>query len=501
MKKYFFIPTGNQVWIDVAIDLYKRGVAEPVLWIGDDIHYAKARNFFGQAVVSRQEFIFYPERIRDIDYNGEYVDFFLSDNYLRAKDRCLKMMDRLDMYGTFGRLDREVIFNKLSMWALMKINANKPDAIVFAETPHSHTYYLLYEIFLYLDLEVVKFNSWPTIPLLFLQDMKTGDRYKKEIKIDSEVSKIIDKDILSYINYLRNKKDGHEYELSYMKTQRQKTKLRSKAFNFLTSGLSALIKEYWFQTRMYFSPFYYPINPYKLGIFGRHKIKNLRKKSLLRSLKVSQDFVNLQCKYIYFSLHFEPERTTNPDGGVFHDQLLAITRLRSLVPKDIKIIVKEHPSQFYMPERGTRGRSPLFYECLKNISGVELAAINMDSIDLIKNSIFTATITGSTAFESSILGKQALVFGDAWFNGCPNITLWDKDISFDKITGNKVAAPEEIIAYLTKEKKLYAVPGCLNPTYQKRVAKYLSDEFSKSEFKGVSHLLEIFFHKLNSSHK
>ena len=77
MKKYFFIPTGNQVWIDVAIDLYKRGVAEPVLWIGDDIHYAKARNFFGQAVVSRQEFIFYPERIRDIDYNGEYVDFVI----------------------------------------------------------------------------------------------------------------------------------------------------------------------------------------------------------------------------------------------------------------------------------------------------------------------------------------------------------------------------------------------------------------------------------------
>ena len=472
MKKYIYIPTGNQVWIDVAIDLYARGIAKPVLWLGDDRHYPKAKEVFGEAAISRLDYIFYPERLKGIDYKGENADFFLSENYLRAKDRCLKMMDRLDMYGTFGRLDREVIFNKLSMWALMKINANKPDAIVFAETPHSHTYYLLYEIFLYLDLEVVKFNSWPTIPLLFLQDMKTGDRYKKEIKIDSEVSKIIDKDILSYINYLRNKKDGHEYELSYMKTQRQKTKLRSKAFNFLTSGLSALIKEYWFQTRMYFSPFYYPINPYKLGIFGRHKIKNLRKKSLLRSLKVSQDFVNLQCKYIYFSLHFEPERTTNPDGGVFHDQLLAITRLRSLVPKDIKIIVKEHPSQFYMPERGTRGRSPLFYECLKNISGVELAAINMDSIDLIKNSIFVSTITGSVAFESALMGKQALIFGDTWFKGCPNVNLWNKGLSFRSIIIKEMSTPNEILEFLLNEEQSYTVPGCQNISAQKKFSKY-----------------------------
>ena len=68
---------------------------------------------------------------------------------------------------------------------------------------------------------------------------------------------------------------------------------------------------------------------------------------------------------LYFALMHEPERTTNPDGGDFHEQLLAILKIRDITPKDIDIYVKEHPSQFYLEERGAKGRSPLFYNLLK----------------------------------------------------------------------------------------------------------------------------------------
>ena len=37
------------------------------------------------AVVSRLEIVFYAERIVGIDYSGEYADFFLSENYRRAR--------------------------------------------------------------------------------------------------------------------------------------------------------------------------------------------------------------------------------------------------------------------------------------------------------------------------------------------------------------------------------------------------------------------------------
>ena len=48
---------------------------------------------------------------------------------------------------------------------------------------------------------------------------------------------------------------------------------------------------------------------------------------------------NVDSKYIYFALHYEPERTTNPDGGEFHDQAIAIAKLRELVPDNIDIFL------------------------------------------------------------------------------------------------------------------------------------------------------------------
>ena len=69
----------------------------------------------------------------------------------------------------------------------------------------------------------------------------------------------------------------------------------------------------------------------------------------------------MNCEFVYFALHFEPERTTNPDGGFFHDQFLAIIHLRKILPEDVNIFVKEHPSQFKVIDRGLKGRSPLFY--------------------------------------------------------------------------------------------------------------------------------------------
>lgn len=494
VKKYCYIPTGNQVWLDAAIELYQKGIAEPVLWIGDDRHYLKAREFFGSAVIQKQDFVFYPERIKNIEYAGENIDFFLSDNYLRAKDRCLKMMDRLDMYGTFSRLDREAIFDKLTMWALKQMEQSKPEAMVVSETPHSHTYYLIYEICLYLDLEIVKFNTWPTVPLLFLQDMRTDKRFRKKIDINSNISQIIESEVLSHIGSLGG--NNQNYELPYMRAQRLQLKWKNRIASFFKLGILSWSKEQWFQARMNFGRHYYPVNPYKMGIFGRYKIKRLRRKNLLDALKEQQQIVDTRRRYVYFALHFEPERTTNPDGGEFHDQILAISRLRAMVPTDVDIIVKEHPTQFYMAERGARGRSPIFYDCVTSMSGVQMANINQSSLELIENSVFVATITGSAAFESAAMGKKALIFGDTWFNGCPNVIRWEAHITFDDMVIGEILCTNKIIDFLLTEKRLYGVPGCLNPSAQRRAAHYLNDSFFKSELKGVVHLLERFFSEL-----
>jgi hypothetical protein len=347
-----------------------------------------------------------------------------------------------------------------------------------------------------LNLEIIKFNTWLPVPLLFIQDMKTGWRQKRG-QFSSDLSKIMKVDISNYVYSLSNQKSkDSSYELPSMKIQRLESHWKNMLVYFIQSGLLALIKEYWFQTRMFFNSYYYPINPYKIGLFGRSRNKRLRKKNLTKEFNKNFETIDLNSKYVYFALHFEPERTTNPDGGEFHDQAIAVAKLRDLLPDNVDIFVKEHPTHFYRSERGSRGRSPVFYNFLSNINGVKLVPQDTDSLELIKNSIFVATIAGSVSFESAIMGKQSLIFGDTWFNGCPNVSLWNASLSFEDIINKKIFNPNEIIEFLLTEYELYAVPGCQNISCQKKFAKYLNKNFHKEEFEGILHLLKEFFLKL-----
>ena len=100
-------------WLEVAKELKDSGIAEPCLWLGDDRNYKQAKSFFGDAVVEMIKFVHRPYELENVNYSGESNEFFYSKNYLRAKDVCLKMMDRLDLYGTFSRIDREVYFHQI----------------------------------------------------------------------------------------------------------------------------------------------------------------------------------------------------------------------------------------------------------------------------------------------------------------------------------------------------------------------------------------------------
>ena len=136
--------------------------------------------------------------------------------------------------------------------------------------------------------------------------------------------------------------------------------------------------------------------------------------------------------YVYFPLHYEPERTTNPDGGVFHDQLRALAQLRAFVPPNIAICVKEHPSQFNARMIGHQGRTARFYKAITAFSGVKLVSETVSSAKLILNSQAVATISGTVALEAAILGKRGLVFGGAWFDGCPNVVRFTQALDWEK---------------------------------------------------------------------
>ena len=207
---------------------------------------------------------------------------------------------------------------------------------------------------------------------------------------------------------------------------------------------------------------YNPINPYRYGILFRLFNQFYRRYNLKKSLFKAIEYIDLNEKYVYFPLHFEPERTTNPDGGEYHDQFKALVKLREFVPENIKIIVKEHPSQIYVGNKGSRGRSPLFYQLIKNINGVKFVDFNLNSIELIKKSELVVSITGTVALEAAILGKKSITFGSVWYDKCPNIFLFEDLISYDEVINYKITKAEDILKHLIYMKNKYTILALQN---------------------------------------
>lgn len=505
MINYIYFPSFGEHWYKLAKELYKKGVAEPTLWLGDDSNYHKAYDLFGENVIRDLKHRHYPYDIKNIEYSGQHLDFFSSINYLRAKNIALKMLDRLDLYGSFGRLDREVYINYNVIWALEKIEKSKPDILICTEAPHDYVKYIIYEICLFLNIPCFKFISWVLGPLLGFQNMKTNELVNLAFIKKGKFDEILNNRFKNYISGIVSKKNNL-YIDENLRAQNKKNSFFIKILFFFgnhnqavdwASNIFSIMKDVKYNISMFLKNKYSPINPIQQGIISRFISLKLKKRNLLKNINKNKR-VNIEgIKYVYFPLHYEPERTTNPDGGFFQDQFIAISYLRKLVPNNVKIILKEHPSQINFIGKGIKGRSPLIYNLFKNLKNVLITDVNHNSLELIKNSIFVSTITGTVALEAAILSKKALTFGSAWYKGCPNIFSWEDKISYNEILKSRIYDENKILEFLIKHKNKYSIIGFQNASQMQYFNNHFDNDFKRIQYNSLYKLLEVFLKDLN----
>ena len=127
---------------------------------------------------------------------------------------------------------------------------------------------------------------------------------------------------------------------------------------------------------------------------------------------------NLKEKFVYFGLHFQPERSTLPEGGVFADQIKAIYILSKSVDSDTHIYVKEHPRQvdLYPDLRRLNFRNINYYKKILKLKNVSLVDTYYSSDLLLKNSTINSTITGSIGSDSIKNKKPVILFSDSWYS-------------------------------------------------------------------------------------
>ena len=133
--------------------------------------------------------------------------------------------------------------------------------------------------------------------------------------------------------------------------------------------------------------------------------KTLMIKKYLKEISVS---TITHRRYVYFPLHYQPERTTDPESSYYTQQDLAIKLLSTIVPDDVHIYVKEHPRQLrdHFDVAKINFRSLAWYKNLEILPNVSFLGSEMDSAEIIDGAKLVATCCGSALWEGLLKVSQ-----------------------------------------------------------------------------------------------
>jgi hypothetical protein len=136
-------------------------------------------------------------------------------------------------------------------------------------------------------------------------------------------------------------------------------------------------------------------------------IRKMRFCVLIRAYDRLARHADFSVPYLYFPLHYQPEISSNPLGGIYVDQLLVVEMLAHYIPKDAMIYVKEHPHQYNAPH----GKNKLLYSDIARLPNVRLISRKTDTFKLLEHCTAVVSLTGTAGFEGLMMGKPFLMFG------------------------------------------------------------------------------------------
>jgi capsule polysaccharide export protein KpsC/LpsZ len=144
--------------------------------------------------------------------------------------------------------------------------------------------------------------------------------------------------------------------------------------------------------------------------------------------------------------------------------------LSKFAPKDWKIYVKEHSSQWHIKLRGESGRPSDFYDKVSALPNVQLIPLSTSNFDLIDHAKAVVTITGTAGWEAAVRGKPVLIFGHAWYKFCEGVfyvsSKEDCKNAFLKIQSGYIVDKELVRLFLSAIQQI-GVKAFIEPAYEK----------------------------------
>ncbi|MBI5728766.1 MAG: hypothetical protein HY983_00780 [Candidatus Magasanikbacteria bacterium] len=364
-------------------------------------------------------------------YPGEDLLAELSE----TESIVLTMMNK--KYEWMEVLERKDFYYKLVWYWEGVLETYAPDAIIFPIIPHTVYDFVIYALAQRRGIKTIMFDFTRVGHRLLLQnDFKEGSRRLKQ-----EMENV----------------RGRHFTLNDLSpdVQRYYEQEAVAAGNDKPQDVQGLIDRYTGLNRLMikFRGVFASIKDLSIFKRGVQYIIKQFTSNLKKEHSRFETAVNWQEKFIYVPLHYQPECTTSPMGGVFVDQILMIEILAASLPKGWVVYVKEHPFQ-WLP-RGLNYfnyRYRGYYERISKIKNVKLVPIGTSTFTLIKQAQAVATATGTAGWEAVFRGKPALCFGYPWYRHCLGVFKVSDVTScrqvLEKIVGSLAVDHRAVIDYL-----------------------------------------------------
>lgn len=325
-------------------------------------------------------------------------------NFLSTIDRCAVVPISVGEINSY-------YYTLLCFFKSFFLENNTITHIFFPATPHFPPDIVMFYVAKYFKIETIIFSRTDfDNQYLFRSDWK--QKIELPTNKQGETNKL---DITKQSIFIKYSKNLNSTALEH-NFKKSSIKFRLKQF----FSLLRYAKEIANRPHLY-SAFYLnkrlPVIQYLKLLYERIKLNN-NLFELYKSLSHQPDLNN---NFIFFPLHFQPERSSQPEASYFENQILAIKLLSYNLPKGYLIYVKEHPRQFdnATPDfRKTHARNFNFYNFLNEMPGVKLIDLRVDADILIKNARIVATLTGSSGWQALKLNKPVFVFGHPWYEPC-----------------------------------------------------------------------------------
>lgn len=442
-------------WLAVAEKLKSELGWEPVYWLTVDLIHEKVAKRFPNATLHNLSDL---NRCIPTPQNELLSAWFLDEEelstYVLTEQKVIELMDRMSLNNSFSHRERQNVYLWLLSFWLHTIARYKPKLVVFNAPPHSPAELILHDICqskgikvrIYTPTQLLALhlitdhyeapakmlnhflnkrlqNNDPTIspkmqealsPIVHLDGTKpwyleaVGHQEKRKEGLKTVIEGLLKKDPDFNIDLVMEPGPGEGNTLIT-----HKGKINAERRKRRTERIRRVFKQ--------------PGKPIEAPIMTRGSYADYQIWAYVQKVRLEHSYdtyakqVDTKEKYIFFAMHYQPERTSCPDGGRFNNQLLVASLITNLLPNNWLLVVKEHPSQFSFGGEGEMSREPSDYQRFASLPRTVLAPRSHATADLVNKAQAVVTLTGFIGIEALLRSLPTIIFGAAWYQECPGV--------------------------------------------------------------------------------